>query len=419
MMPTSSFFKVALLLWASSNWQTSVAQIHATCTNTSFLWSFNSLFQSPCEMGEALGGVCSPGSFAIPPLPEGYYYSGVNVAGVTPCVCNTVYYTMLSLCGLCQGGDADKFNLWSANCTQTSSSTFPSPLPSGLRVPHYAYLPLDPFNQTVDLRALQADTGAERTGTAGIRTPTTTSRRPTSTFGDDDPFGNFDNDVHDLEKRVGIIAGCVVAGVWVIWAIGAGLIWWICRRQSRRMYGPPSQLYQNNTGMSGYTAVAPSSPPPNGTFPPAPPSPGMLSEKVYDPNDPRTFPQAQPTLGYQQPHGLSTTLDRTSAVVSTASVPSTPTTYQPYQQPLVSPDRSSTLTPPGHGAALHNQYTVSPDGSTTLAPPPQGVMQNSYQSATMPVASYNTGGSYGSTANSLPAPHNPHRQAYVSGVPQI
>ncbi|KAG7085797.1 hypothetical protein E1B28_003337 [Marasmius oreades] len=381
------------------------AQIHATCTNSSFLWSYNSRGDSPCQMGETLARVCTP-SFNIPSLPDGYYYSGVSGGDISPCVCNTVYYTMLSVCGLCQNGLSDRFDIWSTNCTRTYDTVYPSALPSGLRLPHYAFLPLDSTNKTVNVRALQADNGPERTGTA-TRTPTATSFRSTGTsrsggddpFGDDDPFG-FADDLRDEAKKVGIIAGSVAAGIWVFWAVGAGIVWFICRRNSRRMYGAPSQMYLQNNGAPGvipYTLVPPSSPPATATGS----SPG-LGEKVYNPNDPSTYPQTPPlaTLGYQkQPsynYNTPPSSDRTSVVVP--SSPNTTPIYQPQSPPSES-DRTSTLTPP-NSAGLPNphaqaHYAVSPDGTTTLAP--MGTIQNPY-----PYSSYDT-----------------HRQVYVNGVPQV
>ncbi|KAG7085798.1 hypothetical protein E1B28_003338 [Marasmius oreades] len=396
-MPSERLMRIVLFLSASSIGVQ--AQIHASCTNSSFFWSYNSKGDSPCQMGEALGTVCTP-SFNIPSLPDGYYYFGTGHT-ITPCVCNTVYYTMLSLCGLCQNGYTDRFDLWSSNCTRTYDTVFPSALPSGLRLPYYAYLPLDSVNKSIDVGALQANTGPERTGTA-TRTPTSTSFGSTGTShsGGDDPFAD---ELKDEAKKVGIIAGSVVAGIWVFWAVGAGIVWFICRRNSRRMYGDPSQMYLQNNGAPGaipYASVPPSSPPASTT---TGTSPG-LGEKVYNPNDPSTYPQTPPlaTLGYQQQpsynYNTASSSDRTSVVVP--SSPNNTSIYQPQPPPLES-DRTSVLTPP-NSAGLPNphaqaqaHYAVSPDGTTTLAP--MGTIQNPY-----PYSSYDT-----------------HRQVYVNGVPQV
>ncbi|KAK1230574.1 hypothetical protein PQX77_006311 [Marasmius sp. AFHP31] len=410
-MPAGTFFKASLLLWAPSILQSSLvgAQIHATCTNSSFAWSFNSMRQSPCEIGESLGRVCRS-AFTIQPLPEGYFYSGINAPSVTPCVCNTVYYTLLSVCGLCQGGSADRFDLWSENCTSTST-TFPPTIPAGVNVPNYAFLPLDRTNQTVDLNRLRADNGPESIGRGATGTRTSATFGPTGTqrFGGGNGGGSssFDDEIEKEAKKAGIIAGVVVAVVYIIWAIGAGVIYWICRRQSKRRWGDPSQMYQN-TG-PGPSSMGPGGANTMGAYAAVPPgSPTSPDGKIYNPNDPSTYPQTPQTLGYQQPY----TPDRTSMM---ASQPTTPNAYSttafPQQQQQqqafsVTPDRNSVVTPPGAAAPMMNPY------------------QHQHQAA-MPMVSYDhTGSTY--APNRFPTPPmqqqqqpEPHRQAYMSGVPQV
>ncbi|KAL0579713.1 hypothetical protein V5O48_002277 [Marasmius crinis-equi] len=406
-MPAARGLKVAILLWAPLIWQSTPAQaqIHATCTNSSFSWSFNSKGQSPCEVGEALGGVCRP-TFAIQALPEGFYYSGVGTTSVTDCVCNTVYYTMLSVCGLCQGGSADRFDLWSKNCT-TTTRNFPEPIPAGVNVPHYAYLPLDSVNQTVDLARLRADIGLESTGVASrTSTATSGSLRATSTLrsgGGSGQGSGFDDDLEETAKKAGIIAVCVVAGIWIVWAIGAGLIYWICRRQSRRRYGPPEQMYQ-----SGYVGANTTGPDSSnmGTYAAVPPGTPMTpNEKIYNPNDPATFPHAQPALGYQATTQQPYTPDRTSAAMPMPSSPTTPNQYSPYQQQPypATPDRNSVYTGPMGAAPGLNPYNAAP-------------YQNQ-QTVSMPVVGYDTGSA--GAPNRLSTPPRPHQQAYMSGVPQV
>ena len=82
---------------------------------------FNSLNESPCDVAVSLVIPCHSSSkyihfflvcesmfFAfvdidIFPLPTGYYYTGPHYGYATPCHCNSVYYSVLSACGYCQG----------------------------------------------------------------------------------------------------------------------------------------------------------------------------------------------------------------------------------------------------------------------------------------------------------------------------
>ncbi|KAL0068303.1 hypothetical protein AAF712_004690 [Marasmius tenuissimus] len=427
-MPAAKLFKASLLLWAPVILQSSLvgAQIHATCTNSSFAWSFNSMRQSPCEIGESLGRVCRSGTsslvrlvdsgthnfsmlevFTIQPLQEGYYYSGINPPSVTPCVCNTVYYTLLSVCGLCQGGSAEKFDLWSENCTSTST-TFPETIPMGVNVPNYAFLPLDRTNQTVDLNRLRADNGPESIGRGPTSSRTSGAFGPTGTLrsGGGGSSSSFDDEVEKEAKKAGIIAGVVVAVVYILWAIGAGVIYWICRRQSRRRWGDPSKMYQN----TGPSLMGPGGANTMGAYAAVPPGPPTSpNEKVYDPNDPSTYPQTPQTLGYQQPgYQQPYTPDQTSMM---SSQPATPNAY-------------STTAFPQQQQQQHQAFSVSPDRNFAVTSPGVAApMMNPYQhQAAMPMVSYDhTGSTLAPNRFSTPPLQQPepHRQAYMSGVPQV
>ena len=40
--------------------------------------------------------------FTVSPLGPGYYYSGPTAASATDCQCNTVYYSLVAACSVCQ-----------------------------------------------------------------------------------------------------------------------------------------------------------------------------------------------------------------------------------------------------------------------------------------------------------------------------
>ncbi|KAF9023803.1 hypothetical protein BDZ89DRAFT_1136447 [Hymenopellis radicata] len=266
---------------------------HATCTDATYAWSFNSENQSPCQIGEALGNVCtSDGSFNIQYLPAGYYYSGIGATFATTCVCNTVYYSLLNVCAACQGGGVAAWNSWSANCS-TAYSTFPDPIPQDTRVPHYAYLALS-SNGTFDLASAQTDSGPEATYTGstthaptGSNTASGSASSSTSSAGGGGGGGSSSN--------TGAIVGGVVGGIAAL-AIIAGLIFFFWRRNNKRRTTAPQNF--NGGGGPESSFLGPNAT--GSTYTPAMPN-GGFTDKVYDPNDPSTFPSSVPGTPYGQP----------------------------------------------------------------------------------------------------------------------
>ena len=104
--------------------------------------TFNSRNQSPCEVATIVGGLCvdtgcklymhtmrSSNLWAIdatnplPPNATAWHYGGPSVAEATSCVCSSVYYSMLSACGLCQGaGQVSRYVLFNFTVPVTTYS---------------------------------------------------------------------------------------------------------------------------------------------------------------------------------------------------------------------------------------------------------------------------------------------------------
>ncbi|PBK60992.1 hypothetical protein ARMSODRAFT_965358 [Armillaria solidipes] len=286
---------VFLSVLALQNLRGARAQSEATCTDSAYSWSFNSLNQSPCDIGRALGGVCTA-DFSIQALPSGYHYSGVGAIYTSDCVCNTVYYSLLNVCAACQGGSVSVWGEWDTNCT-TTYQTYPVNIPDGTAVPHYAYQSLSP-NGTFDFASAVVDTGAEATHIASTSASSTSgsSSRSTSTSPSSTPTPASGSSSSGSSSNTGAIVGGVVGGV-VGLAIIAALIFFLVRRHRRRPVAvattgptggdipPPTSSFvgQNLTG----SAYAPT-----------------VYDKVYDPNDPSTFPSANGVpYGQQQAPG--------------------------------------------------------------------------------------------------------------------
>ncbi|PBK76710.1 hypothetical protein ARMSODRAFT_948541 [Armillaria solidipes] len=230
----------------------------AVCSNTAYDWAFNSLSQSPCQIATSLGEVCD-NSFSIPALPSDSVYRGPSGgASRMECRCNTVYYSLLSVCAECQGGGVTIWPTYSINCT-TTYTVFPHDIPSDTAVPHWAYLSLL-SNGTVDIADAETDTGAEVTATATASSASTA----TSTIASG-PETTSASSSGSSKGDTGAIVGGVVGGVLGVGAIVIGIIFWVLRRRQKRL------------GRSQYPEpifVAPSS----------------MGQKLYDPNDPSTFP---------------------------------------------------------------------------------------------------------------------------------
>ncbi|KAK7020461.1 hypothetical protein R3P38DRAFT_1215062 [Favolaschia claudopus] len=96
---------------------------NATC-DAAHNWAFNSKKQSPCQVASALITVCT-GSYEVVALPIDSHYAGpANVQDANPCWCNSVVYSLLAECGLCQDRTITMWSLWEINCPSVSDSSF-------------------------------------------------------------------------------------------------------------------------------------------------------------------------------------------------------------------------------------------------------------------------------------------------------
>ncbi|KAK0481627.1 hypothetical protein IW261DRAFT_1471650 [Armillaria novae-zelandiae] len=265
----------------------------AVCSNTAYNWAFNSLSQSPCQIATNLGEVCD-NSFSIPALPSDSVYRGPSGgASRMECRCNTVYYSLLSVCAYCQGGGVTIWPIYSHNCT-TTYTVFPHDIPSDTVVPHWAYLSLL-SNGTVDIADAETDTGAEITATA-----TASSSSPATSTIASGPETTSTSSSGSSKGDTGAIVGGVVGGVVGIAAIVIGIIFFVIRRRQKRL------------GRSQYPDrifVAPSS----------------MGQRLYDPNDPSTFPISQsPMSSGEYSHLIppdQRTVDRRSPVMASDRPP--------------------------------------------------------------------------------------------------
>ncbi|KAF8237709.1 hypothetical protein L208DRAFT_1388882 [Tricholoma matsutake] len=238
----------------------------AICTNNTYLWTFNSLGQSPCLMTSKLGSVCS-GTFNVPPLaPNGFYQSPVPLSD-DKCLCNSVVYSLISACALCQSGTFLPWSTFQLNCTSVYT-ILPFDIPSDTKVPHWAYLNVTSSDEFQPAAANAVTNAPESTHISTSATSTSTSS--TTSAGSSSSSSN-----------VGPIVGGVL-GAFVGLGLIAGLLFWWMRGRNRRQTPPgPSPKPMTEHLIDGSTSMTS-----NTTAPVLHTSP----MKLYNPSDPSTFP---------------------------------------------------------------------------------------------------------------------------------
>ncbi|KAG1891138.1 hypothetical protein F4604DRAFT_393609 [Suillus subluteus] len=253
----------------------------------------NSLGQGPCVVASYLESVCGAINFA--PLPTGYLYSAPSAATANTCVCNTVTYSMVSACADCQNRTYLDWSSWSSSCSKLSIREYPNDIPTGTKVPNWAYL-----NVTGDFNAVAAQSNGdlpESTATSGptvtVTYSTTMSASLTGvstyvisvstslTSSSGAATGSSATPVSDsTSSNVGAIAGGVVGGIAGAAAIIGLVTWYFVKR--RRSSTTRSAAFNNIGRGPGQTQGFYSTNPT--TFPMA------QQLRLYDPSDPTTFP---------------------------------------------------------------------------------------------------------------------------------
>lgn len=122
---------------------------NATCSSAS-QWMDNAQGDDPCKIASALLGKCqSNGVYYVPPTSTGLPYLPPSKQQVNPCQCNTVAYSLMSACAVCQDGTFPDFITWTSNCPPVlvEYQGYPNQTTSNLNVPSYAFLPLTSNNE--------------------------------------------------------------------------------------------------------------------------------------------------------------------------------------------------------------------------------------------------------------------------------
>ncbi|KAJ7444914.1 hypothetical protein FB451DRAFT_74212 [Mycena latifolia] len=247
---------------------TSAQTSNATCA-PSYKWAFNSQQQSPCVVASALLAVCtgceplmpaheshsSEAAYEVSALPEQWHYSGPDsIQDANPCQCNTVVYSLLAECGLCQNRTAIMWSIWETNCASVTIGSFPEPIPVGLHVPGWAYLDVktaDMFNETL------AQANANITESTAVPQPTKTpaasvSVASSSTIAQTTTESQSSNVSLVNQTRSNAIGGGIVGGFTLLVLVCCLAFWIHRRRRTARANGeildsPAMSQYRSDT----------------------------------------------------------------------------------------------------------------------------------------------------------------------------
>ncbi|KZT26502.1 hypothetical protein NEOLEDRAFT_1131999 [Neolentinus lepideus HHB14362 ss-1] len=221
-------------------------------------WTGNSLGQSPCLVASYLQGVCDGGAYHVPALPAKYSYNGPTQASANDCLCNTVTYNLMSACSACQNGTVIAWSTWNTNCS-TIYTDYPEYIPSGTRVPGWAYLNVteDFWNGT----AAEADVAAPES-TNPIQKPTGSVVASASATLNASPLASMNSATSSTSSNKGAIVGGVVGAVLGA-AVIVGLTWIVLHRR-RTQETPACPMFEQqrtmDQGTTEYMSVPPFSP---------------------------------------------------------------------------------------------------------------------------------------------------------------
>lgn len=381
----SSFvaLSLAVALLPSARSQTT----NATCVNPASSWTSNSRGQSPCLMTAYLENACEPDAgwevIALPTPGNNQTYGGPSASQATPCTCSSAVYSLISACAYCQGNPAPFWSDWTEDCSTSYNGVYPHTIPEGTTIPAWAFGSIsgDQWDPTIARAAQQANPQESLApGATPISTgSSSTSSSPTSSSTAPPSPSNTTFPSTKKKSNVGAIVGGTVGGI--LGAIALAIVGFFVRRGHQKSIStstaelPFSNVNNDEKSVSTGVPTVPSSPDHLMATNQQPPM------KLYDPNDPSTFPTAtlnympsSPTSMSQEPQltpppGVQAswqTVNGSSSQVN-SQWQHQPLTYT--QEPVPGPS------PPGSPSWQQTQYTP---GSPTTPPPGQtGMAPNS------------------------------------------
>ncbi|THU92032.1 hypothetical protein K435DRAFT_862851 [Dendrothele bispora CBS 962.96] len=243
----------------------------------------NSQGEDPCTIAIQVGQSCDH-SYDIVAASSGQYN---NLVEDVACLCSTVFYALYDLCAQCQGAQTYAWKTYSLNCSHTFETEWPPtvPFPPRLAIPHYAFLPLASDGH-IDFDAASKDNQPEVTADPQSTSPTSTSATTSATTSPE-PTQTADSTTH-----TGAIAGGVVGGVLGL-VILTALLFFVRRRLIQKKAidsagnGNAQPFSQWVTGPEQGSALRNSN--------------GTETQRLYNPQDPTTFPVSVSRTAANQP----------------------------------------------------------------------------------------------------------------------
>jgi len=246
-------------------------------------WSYNTKSQNPCEIAGSLETPCLGVDYEIGPLGNYTSYScpQQNDAGQQKCGCNSIIYSLIAACALCQtdqNASSVAWSEWARLCDVVYVVQYPFQIPFNASVPNWAYV--NYTDSTFDVvRAQAAGRDPEVTPPASsmssVVTLTSTiftgglpsAAQPSGTGFSSVPDPNSTGGSGSSKSNTGAIAGGVVGGITGLAALGFLFLkrWGRGGNPGNRNILGPNQMTFN-------------------------PTLNQDQQKLYDPSDPSTFP---------------------------------------------------------------------------------------------------------------------------------
>ncbi|KAI0246491.1 hypothetical protein BJV78DRAFT_1364809 [Lactifluus subvellereus] len=196
-------------------------------------------------------------------------------------------YSLLSACGACQQDTWTTWSQYSFNCTNKMPvSSFPNPVPSGIRVPQWAFLDVTLENDWNNTKSFAVGDSPEVTPGMVISPSNDSSISPTPT----PPTAPSPTPTHSSSSNAGAIAGGAVGGVAAIAVAGLAIFFWLPRK---RLQGPSTARVIDGAPQPLMGEVRPLGSDDGTYVPSSMPGTPASSTMLYDPNDPTTFSRFQ------------------------------------------------------------------------------------------------------------------------------
>ncbi|PAV24055.1 hypothetical protein PNOK_0112300 [Pyrrhoderma noxium] len=302
-------FKAAFIALALISFDAAQAQItsNATCLSS---WSglYNSKGQSPCLVAAYLAGACTGGEYDVNALNAGEHYIGPSSSTATNCLCSSVLYNVMGGCSTCQNGTIITWSNWDSACPQIYLKVFPEEIPEDTAVPGWAYEDPADTNNVFNPTSALADSSPESTGTLvqETRTASGSGSSSTSTNSSSSAAGG------SSKSKAGAIAGGVVGGIAGVSLLGL-LVFFLIRRSKKSKankttvanVGSAGADLNGGNGYPGSNVNSPLMAQHDISYSPlshsqqgydsslaATTGGAMPTPRLYDPNDPSTFPSA-------------------------------------------------------------------------------------------------------------------------------